>query len=100
MAISMKKAFAAGAVIIAGALTGIVGVSHAAGGSSAKMEHVHWHFNGPFGTYDRAAMQRGYQVYREVCSSCHALKHLSFRHLGDKGGPKLRTQANKELPWY
>ncbi len=65
------------------------GVAFAAGGGNSdyKMEHKHWHFNGPFGTYDRAAMQRGYQVYREVCASCHQLKFLSFRHLGDKGAP-------------
>jgi len=61
----------------------------AAGGyeSDYKMEHRHWHFKGAFGSYDVNAMQRGYQVYREVCASCHALEHLSFRHLGDKGAP-------------
>lgn len=50
-------------------------------------EHHHFHFQGPFGTFDRAAMQRGYQIYREVCSSCHSMDHLAFRHLGQKGGP-------------
>ena len=62
----------------------------AAGGGDTgnyKMEHRHWHFKGMRGAYDRAAMQRGYQVYREVCSSCHTLEHLAFRHLGDEGGP-------------
>lgn len=64
------------------------GVAYAAGGKSDyKMEHVHWHFDGPRGTFDRAAVQRGFQVYREVCAACHALDYLSFRHLGDKGGP-------------
>ncbi len=51
------------------------------------LEHRKWSFNGMFGTYDVEAMQRGYQVYREVCASCHALEHMSFRHLGDKGAP-------------
>ncbi len=70
------------------ASTSVFGVSYAAGAKSEyKMEHVHWHFNGPRGSYDRAAVQRGYQVYREICSACHALDYLSFRHLGDKGGP-------------
>ncbi|RKQ69773.1 ubiquinol-cytochrome c reductase cytochrome c1 subunit [Litorimonas taeanensis] len=75
--------------VAAGAVAVIAtGGAFAAGGSSDyKMEHKHWHFNGPFGTYDKAAAQRGYQVYREVCSSCHQLKFLSFRHLGDKGAP-------------
>ena len=80
----MKKigfGFAALAAVTAG------GAAYAAEKSTYKMEHIHWHFDGPRGTFDRAAAQRGYQVYREVCASCHALEHLSFRHLGDKGAP-------------
>lgn len=50
-------------------------------------EHHHWHFAGPFGTFDRAALQRGYQVYREVCAQCHSMKFMAFRHLGNEGGP-------------
>ncbi len=46
-----------------------------------------WSFDGPFGTYDRASLQRGFLVYREVCSACHGLKHLSFRDLAAPGGP-------------
>lgn len=77
-----------GAAIIGLAGLGIGGFAFAASGNSDhKMEHQDWGFNGMFGTYDRPAMQRGYQVYREVCAACHALEHLSFRHLGDKGGP-------------
>jgi ubiquinol-cytochrome c reductase cytochrome c1 subunit len=60
-------------------------LAQASGGEQIEVQD--WGFKGPFGTYDRPAMQRGYQVYKEVCSSCHALEHLSFRHLGDKGGP-------------
>lgn len=87
MALKKTKALLASALTLTA--LGAVGVSFAAGGGSSdyKMEHKHWHFNGFNGTYDVAAMQRGYQVYREVCSSCHTLEHLSFRHLGDKGGP-------------
>ena len=46
-----------------------------------------WQFEGPFGTYDRAAMQRGFQVYQEVCAACHGMRQLAFRHLGGEGGP-------------
>src|SRR4051812_49303338 len=46
-----------------------------------------WSFEGPFGTFDRAALQRGFQVYKEVCSNCHALHHIAFRNLADPGGP-------------
>src|SRR5229473_1780444 len=44
-----------------------------------------WSFNGVFGTYDRAALQRGFQVYKEVCAACHAVKHLAFRDLSEIG---------------
>jgi len=94
MAFKTMKTMLLGGVVLFG--LGAAGVAVAAGGgnSSYKMEHKHWHFQGMRGTYDRAAMQRGYQVYREVCSSCHALEHLAFRHLGDKGAPFY----NKKYP--
>ena len=47
--------------------------------------HQQWSFEGIFGTYDRAAAQRGFQVYKEVCSACHPVKHLYFRDLADLG---------------
>jgi ubiquinol-cytochrome c reductase cytochrome b/c1 subunit len=46
-----------------------------------------WSFAGPFGTFDRAQLQRGFKVYREVCSVCHSLELLSFRNLAEPGGP-------------
>lgn len=79
-------------LLIAGgvAAASLTGIALAAGEGPAdgyKMLHPHWHFNGALGSYDREAMQRGYQVYREVCRACHNLDQLAFRHLGDKGGP-------------
>jgi ubiquinol-cytochrome c reductase cytochrome c1 subunit len=47
--------------------------------------HQQWSFEGVFGTYDRAASQRGFQVYKEVCSACHPVKHLYFRDLEELG---------------
>jgi len=47
----------------------------------------HWSFSGPFGIYDTAQLQRGFKIYREVCSNCHSLKLLSFRNLAEPGGP-------------
>jgi len=47
----------------------------------------HWPFAGPFGTYDQAQLQRGFKIYREVCSNCHSLKLIAFRNLADPGGP-------------
>jgi cytochrome c1 len=46
-----------------------------------------WSFAGPFGKFDRAQLQRGFKVYREVCQTCHSLKLLSFRNLSQPGGP-------------
>jgi ubiquinol-cytochrome c reductase cytochrome c1 subunit len=48
---------------------------------------VHWSFEGPFGKFDQAQVQRGYKVYREVCSACHAMQFMYFRNLGQPGGP-------------
>ncbi|MCX8501514.1 MAG: cytochrome c1 [Alphaproteobacteria bacterium] len=53
---------------------------------ASKPESQSWSFNGPFGKFDRAALQRGYQVYKEVCSSCHSMNLLSFRNLGGGAG--------------
>ncbi len=47
----------------------------------------HWSFSGPFGTYDPAQLQRGFKVYKEVCSACHSLKLIAFRNLADPDGP-------------
>lgn len=94
MAFKMKTAILVGAATLVAAVSGIAYAAGGGGTGDYKMEHKHWHFKGAFGTYDKAAAQRGYQVYREVCASCHQLKHLSFRHLGDKGAPFY----NKDFP--
>ena len=48
---------------------------------TAPLPKVNWSFNGPFGTFDRASAQRGFQVYNEVCAACHSMRLLSFRNL-------------------
>lgn len=75
------------AIAIAAASFGLVGAASAAGGGAHENKKVDWSFNGPFGVYDKEAAQRGFQVYRTICAGCHALEQLSFRNLGDKGGP-------------
>ena len=54
--------------------------SHSA---SEKIDLIeqNWPFNGVFGRFDKASLQRGYLVYKEVCASCHGLKHVSYRDL-------------------
>lgn len=61
----------------------------AAGGTSHAPEHQDWSFAGFFGTYDRAQLQRGFQVYSENCSACHALSRVAFRSLMEPGGPEF-----------
>src|SRR6201746_1339347 len=46
-----------------------------------------WSFAGPIGKFDRGALQRGYKVYKEVCSTCHSMNLMYFRNLADPGGP-------------
>lgn len=46
---------------------------------------LNWSFQSIFGTYDRAALQRGFQVYHEVCAACHSLNRLAYRHLAGIG---------------
>ena len=52
-----------------------------------------WSFDGPFGTYDHQSLQRGYQIYKQVCSSCHGLSLLSYRNLGDIGFSAAEVKA-------
>lgn len=56
-----------------------------------------WSFSGPFGTYDRGQLQRGFKVYKEVCSACHSLKLISFRNLSEPGGPGFTEGQVKAL---
>lgn len=61
-------------------------VSSSAEGNAKHPKKMDWSFDGVTGTFDRAALQRGLQVYREVCSSCHALHHIRYGNLAGKGG--------------
>ena len=56
-----------------------------AAGTSIELDHQEWSFDGFFGTFDRQQLQRGFQVYREVCSSCHGINYIAFRNLTDLG---------------
>jgi len=80
----MRNAIAA--ALVAGAAVALSPAAQAAG----EVEHPPqqtWSFSGPFGKFDRAQLQRGFKVYREVCASCHALSFVAFRNLAEAGGP-------------
>ena len=67
--------------------------------AAEKVEYIKtdWSFKGLFGKFDRGALQRGYQVYTEVCSSCHSMKYLSYRNLAEKGGPEFSIEQAKAI---
>ena len=61
----------------------------AAGGSEGHVENIDFSFDGPFGAYDVNQLQRGLQIYTEVCAACHGLQYVALRTLADEGGPSL-----------
>ena len=67
--------------------------------AAEKVEYLKtdWSFKGLFGKFDRGSLQRGYQVYTEVCASCHSMKYLSYRNLGEKGGPEFSEAEVKAI---
>tara|TARA_B100000902_G_scaffold392139_1_gene444047 strand:- start:169 stop:948 length:780 start_codon:yes stop_codon:yes gene_type:complete len=67
--------------------------------SAEKVEYLKtdWSFKGLFGKFDRGALQRGYQVYTEVCASCHSMKYVSYRNLAEKGGPEFTEAQAKAI---
>lgn len=81
------------ALALAPAAAVLIASSAFAAGDTAHNKHVDWSFDGVFGTYDQQSAQRGFQVYREVCSGCHSLKYFSFRNLADIGYPEDMIKA-------
>ncbi len=66
-------------IVVAAGLA--VSAAPALGAESIEAPEREWSFHGLFGTFDRAALQRGFQVYQEVCSGCHSLRLIAFRNL-------------------
>jgi ubiquinol-cytochrome c reductase cytochrome c1 subunit len=65
--------------------------------SAPEIKKEPWTFAGVFGTYDKNQLQRGFQVFREVCSSCHSAHLLAFRNLEESGGPEFTEGQVKAL---
>lgn len=64
---------------------------------AAEIESQPWTFKGPFSTFDRAQLQRGYKVYRNVCAACHPMRFMHYRNLSEEGGPEFSEEAVKVL---
>jgi ubiquinol-cytochrome c reductase cytochrome c1 subunit len=88
--------------IVLAALAGLIAAGALAAPSLAAGKYKHprefeFSFNGVFGTFERDQLQRGFQVYKQVCSSCHGMKLLAYRNLTDKGGPEFTDAEMRAL---
>jgi len=97
----MRK-FTLGLVALSGLIAGsIVPLMSMAAGEGEHAPSQDWTFSGIFGTYDKAQLRRGLQVYRGVCSSCHSLRLVAYRNLAALGLTEKQIEAiaaEKELP--
>ncbi len=84
MGISIKPVMLR-SVLAAALVGGLFSGSAQAAGDAAKPIKQEWSFNGIFGTYDRGALKRGYQVFAEVCAGCHSLNYVAYRNLAEIG---------------
>lgn len=84
-AVTLIKTLCASAVAIG--LIAAAAPAAAEGGGAHHPRSGGFSFEGPFGTFDQGQLQRGYKVYKEVCAACHSMDMLSFRTLGEPGGP-------------
>jgi cytochrome c1 len=90
------KAGLAAAIMAVGLSAAVSAPANAAGDAKHPAE-MNWQFDGLFGTYDRNALRRGFQVYKEVCASCHSLNQIAFRNLSQEGGPEFSEAEVKAI---
>ncbi|MBL8573573.1 MAG: cytochrome c1 [Hyphomicrobiaceae bacterium] len=92
---SRVRTFLAAATLAIGAVA--AATPALASGDVVHIERQKWSFSGAFGTYDKAQLQRGFKVYKEVCSACHGMGLVSFRNLVQSGGPEFSEAQVKAL---
>jgi ubiquinol-cytochrome c reductase cytochrome c1 subunit len=92
---NLLKTLAPAAVLVG--LAAGTPVFAAGDGHSPEIAQQSWSFGGLRGKFDKAQLQRGFLVYKEVCSSCHGMRQLSFRNLVQKGGPEFPEEGVKTL---
>lgn len=80
-------------IIVAATLASVVLAGPASAAESVEIPSQDWSFEGIFGTFDRAALQRGLQVYENVCAGCHALEFVHYRNLADLGYSEAEIKA-------
>ncbi len=92
----MRIALLAAAGLLAAAL-GSTGLRAEDGHGGVNPPREKWSFAGMFGRFDQAQLQRGFQVYKEVCANCHSMKLVAFRNLSEEGGPGFSAAQVKAL---
>lgn len=94
-----RKFLKAALLVATGCVSGMFAVDHTvqAAGGHAHIEDFDFSYEGPFGTFDRAQLQRGWQVYSQVCAGCHAMKYLSYRNLTAETGPGFSEEQVKAM---
>ena len=85
----MRRAIAIGALGLSAFLLALP----AAAVEKIVLPEEKWRFDGPLGTFDRAELQRGFLVYKEVCAGCHSLKYLAYRNLAEIGFSAAEVKA-------
>jgi ubiquinol-cytochrome c reductase cytochrome c1 subunit len=88
-----KTKILASLALLAGLAVPAVAQDH----SAPQIQKQSWSFAGIFGTYDQNQLQRGFQVFREVCASCHGARLMAFRNLSEPGGPGFSEEQVKAL---
>jgi cytochrome c1 len=83
--------------LLAAAVVSIVPQAGFAAEGGAEIARQKWAFGGFRGQFDQAQLQRGYQVYSEVCATCHELKRISYRNLAQPGGPAFPLASVQAL---
>lgn len=95
--IMFHSTLAAVSLVVILAVGAPVAPATASEGSGPELKKQEWSYEGIFGTYDRGALQRGYQIYKEVCAGCHSLGLVSYRNLSQSGGPEFSPEQVKVL---
>jgi len=80
-------------ILFASAFSLMISFPMMAAGDQKPLQKQNWSFNGPTGTFDKAASQRGFQVYKEVCAACHSLNLVAFRTLAALGYNEAEIKA-------
>lgn len=93
----MMMRFGIKAVLAVAIMAAGLSAPASAAGDAKHPAEIAWQFDGLFGTYDRNALRRGFQVYKEVCASCHSLNQIAFRNLSQEGGPEFSDAEVKAI---